>query len=68
MPRKQVWQRHHCTYPDGRHQPPAEWVVRVTKGEHHVITLLQRLGSLSDGARAAILYEISRKPRRPEED
>lgn len=41
-----------------------EWVVQVTRGEHHLITQLQRFGSLSEGARSAILYEMSMKPVR----
>lgn len=59
---KQVWQRHHITYPTGRHHPPQEWVVEVTRGEHWLITQLQRHTSLSDGARRAILYELAMKP------
>lgn len=64
MPAKQVWQRHHITYPSGKHHPPQEWVVQVTRGEHFLITQLQRFGSLSEGARAAILYELAMKPVR----
>lgn len=66
-PKKQVWQRHHITYPDGKRHPPQEWVVRIAKSEHWLLTQLQRFGSLSDGAVQAILYELSMKPRRTEE-
>ncbi|QEL16545.1 hypothetical protein PX52LOC_03505 [Limnoglobus roseus] len=66
---KQVWQGHHITYEDGRKHPPAEWIVDVTKGEHFLITQLQRFKSLSEGAKAAILYELSRmQTRKTKED
>lgn len=55
--RKQVIQGHHITY-----EP--EWVVPVTKGEHYVVTQLQRFKSLSDGAKQAILYLLATTPRR----
>lgn len=64
QPRRQVVQRHHITYPDGRHAPPPEWVVPVTRGEHYAITQLQRFGSFTEGARAAILYLLATKPTR----
>lgn len=57
MTKKQVWQNHHITY-----QP--ERVVRVTRGEHWVVTQLQRFKSLSRGAKEALLYEINRLPAR----
>jgi hypothetical protein len=56
--RKTIWQRHHITY-----EP--EWTVDITKGEHFVITRLQWLKTLSEGAKTAILYELSHKPVRP---
>jgi hypothetical protein len=72
---KQVIQRHHITYPGvadrdgirrpGRNHPPLEWIVPVTKGEHYLITQLQRFTSLSAGAKSAILYELALKPDRP---
>lgn len=62
--KKQVIQRHHITYPDGKHSPPKEWVVPVTKGEHYAISQLQRFGSFSEGARAAILYILATTPTR----
>ena len=58
-PKKQVWQGHHITY-------KPEKIVRVTRGEHFVITQLQRFGSLSVGAKQAIRYEVNRKPIRDE--
>lgn len=57
MAKQQVWQRHHITY-----EP--DLIVKVTRGEHFLITQLQRFKSLSQGARQALLYEISQKPDR----
>lgn len=59
--KKQVIQQHHICYSDGKHHPPQEWIVPVTKGEHFLISQLQRFKSLSPGAVQAILYEVSRK-------
>lgn len=64
MPRKQVIQKHHITYPDGRYHPEPEWVVPVTRGEHYLITQLQRFKSLSPGAKSAILYTLASMPDR----
>lgn len=61
MARKQVVQTHHVVYAD---RPVLEWTVRLSRGEHFLISQLQRFGSLSDGAVTAILFEVSRKPRR----
>jgi len=36
---KLVVQNHHIRYPD---DPKGEWVVRLTRGEHLVLTLLNR--------------------------
>lgn len=57
MAKKTIIQQHHITY------DPA-WVVPVTKGEHYVITRLQWLKEISPGARAAIEFELARKPVR----
>jgi hypothetical protein len=57
MAKKQVWQKHHITY-----EP--EYTVTVTRGEHYVITQLQRFGSLSAGAAEALLFIVNNKPRR----
>jgi hypothetical protein len=64
--KKQCWQVHHVQYasPD----PRPDWTVRVTRGEHFLLTQLQRFGSLSDGAKTALLFEMSTKETRPEPD
>lgn len=61
---KQVIQKHHIVYSDGRRHPPNEWIVPVTKGEHYLLSQLQRFTSLSHGAVQALLYEIAMKPKR----
>ncbi len=65
MAKKQVYQVHHIQYEQEGPQP--EWTVRVTRGEHFLITQLQRFKSLTEGAVKAILYELSTKARRKDE-
>ncbi len=57
--KKQVYQTHHITY-----EP--EVTVRVTRGEHYVISQLQRFKALTRGAKRAIRYILKVAPIRKE--
>lgn len=63
-PRKQVYQNHHIVYASD--EPTLERVVKVTRGEHYLITQLQRFKSLTFGAVQAILHEVGQKSLREE--
>lgn len=56
--KKQVWQEHHPDY------SKPDWTLRVTKGEHWVITQLQRFKSLSPGAKKAFQHILKTLPSR----
>lgn len=63
--KRQVWQTHHLTYASDA--PTPERTVKVTRGEHWVITQLARFKSLSHGAVQALCHEIGRKELRETE-
>ena len=63
--KKQVWQKHHIRYES--ETEPDGYCVIITRGEHYLITQLQRFKSLSKGAKEAIRYEL-KKPIRKQED
>lgn len=56
---RQIYQKHHITYDPER-------MVWITKGEHSIVSRLQWLKSISQGAIEAIEYELHRLSNLPE--